>query len=270
MNYYSPMAPLHTAWTHRNLIWSLTWHSVASRYRTSWFGLLWPVLQPVLLIGVFTFVFGYIMPLRWVAEQNGQVGFPLFLYSGLVVFTLFADVANRAPNLVMENVNLVKKVVFPLEILPLVSVCSAVLYFLVNLVVLLVFVALSSVSLSLSVFSILVMLVPFVLFLAGLSWLLAGLAVYVRDVLHLIGLLVSAMMFLSPVFYPLQSAPEAAQAVMGFNPLSLAIEFLRGAVLGTDTSTLPSIGWLWLLGGASFYLGHLWFLRVREGFADVL
>lgn len=270
MNSRSPLAPLRTAWSHRSLILSLTWHSVVSRYRTSWFGLLWPILQPVLLIGVFTFVFVYIMPLRWVSEQNGQVGFPLFLYSGLVVFTLFSDVANRAPGLMMENVNVVKKVVFPLEILPLVSVCSALIYFFVNLLVLLAFVALSPGSLQIRVLPILVMLVPFVLFLAGLSWFLAALTVYVRDILHVIGLLVSALLFLSPVFYPLVSAPGAAQAIMAFNPLALAIETLRGAVLGTDTSQLPGIGWLWLLGLASFYLGHQWFMRLREGFADVL
>lgn len=270
MNSGSPLAPLQTAWTHRSLILSLTWHSVVSRYRTSWFGLLWPILHPVLLIGVFTLVFVYVMPLRWVSEQNGQVGFPLFLYSGLVVFTLFSDVANRAPGLVLENVNLVKKVVFPLEILPLVSVFSALIYFVINFAVLLVFIALSPAPFSVDLPALLMMLIPFVLFLAGLSWFLAGLTVYVRDVQHFIGLLVSALMFLSPVFYPLSSAPEAARAIMGFNPLALAIETLRAAVLGIDAGSLPGAGWLWLLGVASFYLGHLWFMKLREGFADVL
>src|SRR5690606_9145223 len=134
----------------------------------------------------------YVMPLRWVSEQNGQVGFPLFLYSGLVVFTLFSDVANRAPGLVLENVNLVKKVVFPLEILPLVSVFSALIYFVINFAVLLVFIALSPAPFSVDLPALLMMLIPFVLFLAGLSWFLAGLTVYVRDVQHFIGLLVSA------------------------------------------------------------------------------
>ena len=266
----SPVNAVALLWIHRRFVWSLTLTGVSSRYRTSWFGLFWPVIHPVLLIGVFTFVFAYVMPLRWVAEESGGVGFPLFLYSGFLVFTFFADVVARAPTLVLENTNLVKKVVFPLEVLAMVSACTSLLFFAVNLGVFSVFLALLGPGLPWFAPVLLGLFIPFALFLIGVAWFLSALTVYVRDVTHVIGIFVTAMMFFSPVFYPLSSAPEPVQAALSLSPLTIVIEGIRAVAFD---HVLPDGGdmlILWVGSLAVFYLGYLWFQRVKEGFADVL
>lgn len=257
-------------WVNRSLIFSLIRNAIQSRYRTSWLGLLWPILQPLLLIGVFSLVFGYIMPLRWSAAADQAISFPIFLYSGLVLFTFFAEVINQAPSLVLAKVNLVKKVVFPLEVLSIVSVMTALVFFSINFLVFLVFAAFSGVQLSFSVVLLPLQIIPFVLFLIGASWFLSGLSVYLRDVLHVVGLVVSAMLFLSPVFYPLSSAPELVQQIMALNPMATMIQSIRGDVFQMDAPSGLAIALLWFGGAAMFYLGYLWFARVKRGFADVL
>lgn len=262
--------PFRLIWRERHLIGSLTSHGLSSRFRGSWLGWLWPVLLPVLLLLVFSLVFGYIMPLRWVGESPGDRGFPLVLYAGLVLFMFFADVAGRAPSLILENANLVKKVVFPLEILPVVSVLTALFFLGINLVVFLVFLAVTGSPPSPAWLWLPLIVVPLALLMLGLSWFLAALTVYVRDVNHVIGILISATMFLSPIFYPLSVPPEAIQPFLALNPLAQAIESLR-AVVFSGVAPAGRLLWpLWLFGMVSFWLGFEWFRRTKAGFADVV
>lgn len=265
-----PAERTHWLWRQRRFVWDLTVGSIASRYRTSWFGLLWPVIHPVLLIGVFTFIFAYVMPLRWVAEESGGVGFPLFLYSGLVVYTLFAEAIGRAPGLMLENQNLVKKVVFPLEILVLVAVLASLLFFIVNFIVFSAMMSVFGAGAPLHAPLVLLLVFPFALLLAGLAWFLSALNVYVRDVAHVIGIVVTAMLFFSPVFYPLASAPEAVQPFLALNPMTTVIEGIRVIMLDHAFPSWQSVVLLWIEALVVFYSGLFFFGRVKEGFSDVL
>lgn len=263
-------APVRVVWRERRLIVSLTSHGLRSRFRGSWLGWLWPILMPVLLLLVFSFVFGVVMPLRWVGDNPAERAFPLVLYAGLVVFMFFGDVVGRAPSLILENTNLVKKVVFPLEILPVVSVLTALAFLLINLAVFLLFLAVTGSPPTWAWLTLPLIVFPLALFLLGLAWFLSALTVYVRDVTHMIGVIVSAMMFLSPVFYPLSVPPEVMQPILALNPLAQAIESLRTAVFAGSVPEARMLVLLWLLGPAVFWLGFAWFQRTKAGFADVV
>ncbi|MBK6960445.1 MAG: ABC transporter permease [Gammaproteobacteria bacterium] len=257
-------------WRHRRLIAALAANGVAGRYRGSWFGLLWPFLQPLLLIGVFTLVFAYVMPLKWVAERGAALSFPLFLYSGFVVFSLFSEAVGSAPGLLLGQANLVKKVVFPLEVIPVASVTTLTLFFLMNLGVFMAALAIWGPGIAPTWPYVALFIAPLYLFLVGLSWFLAALTVYVRDIAHVIGLVVSAVMFLTPVFFPLQTVPEKARALLLLNPLTVVIEGLRAVMVEGVLPDWHSLGLLWAVALVVMQLGWWWFRRLREGFADVL
>jgi len=255
---------------HRRLVYALSKHAIVSKYRTSWMGLLWPLMLPVLLIGVFSFVFGYIMPLKWVSESEIDVSFSIFLFSGLVVFTFFSETVSRAPTLILENINLVKKVVFPLEVISVSNVCVASVFFFINLLVFAVFVSFNETGIGIIFILYLGFIFPFFLFLVGLSWFLSSLSVYVRDVVHVISIAVSALMFLSPVFYPIENAPDIVRMTHLINPIAILIESLRSLVF---YGNVPSVEyWLmsWSMGLFVFYGGFFWFERTKKGFSDVI
>ncbi|MGE3297443.1 MAG: ABC transporter permease [Porticoccaceae bacterium] len=257
-------------WRHRGLIAAFTRNSISARYRGSWFGLLWPLLQPLLLIGVFTLVFAHIMPLRWVAEPGATLSFPLFLYSGFVVFSLFSEAVASAPGLLLGQDNLVRKVVFPLEVLAMASVTTATVFFLVNLAVLVAAVAIWGPGIAPTWPYVPLFILPLYLLLIGISWFLAALTVYVRDLVHIVGLAVSAIMFLTPVFYPLRSVPERVQALLLLNPLTVIIEGLRAALIEGVAPDWQALALLWAVALGAAQFGWWWFGRLREGFADVL
>lgn len=257
-------------WEHWDLVKSLIQHSIASRYRTTWFGLAWPVLQPILLIGIFSFVFAYVMPLKWVAESSTGLAFSLFLYSGLVVFTFFSEVISRAPTLVLERPNLVKKVVFPLEVLALVSVGTSLVFFVVNVAVFLLAMGAFGHGVPATAPLMLAVVVPFCLFLVGLSWFLSALTVYVRDVAHIVGIVVSATMFFTPVFFPLESAPESVRAFLTLNPLTVVIEAVRSVAMRGEMPDWGAVAILWGESLLMCWLSLKWFRRLRLGFSDVL
>jgi len=264
------LRPWRLILTNTGLIRASVSHTIVSRYRGSWIGLLWPFMLPLLMIGVFSFVFIYVMPLKWISTADSEISFPLFLFSGMIVFTLFAEVINQSPQLVMMNTNLVKKVVFPLEMLSVSNTLTALVFFLANLLVLLVFVWFQTGSVSLRVLLYLPFVLPFALFLIGASWFISSLSVYIRDLVHVVGVVVSALMFLSPVFYPLDSAAEIVRSIQFLNPVAILIESLRAFLFDTSYNLLKAFVLMNLYGLVVFYLGFYWFQRLKGGFADVL
>lgn len=258
-------------WRHRRLIAAFAVNGVTARYRGSWFGLLWPFVQPLLLIAVFSFVFAYVMPLKWVGEPgNVAVSFPLFLYSGFVVFSLFSETVGSAPGLLLGQANLVKKVVFPLEVLAIASVTTAMAFFLMNITVFLAALWLWGPGVAPTWPWAVPLVLPLYLFLIGISWFLSALTVYVRDLIHIVGLVVSAIMFVTPVFYPLHSVSPQVQGILLLNPLTVVIEGLRGALIAGVAPDWNALGLLWAVALIALQLGWWWFRRLREGFADVL
>ena len=254
----------------RSLIWQFARRDVLARYRGSLLGLGWSLLNPLLMLAVYTFVFREVFKARWGSGDGGGIEFALQVYAGLIVFNFFSECLSRAPRLVLDQPQLVKKVVFPLEILPWTALLSSLFHTAVNLAVLLAAAAALHGQLSWSVLSLPLVFLPLLPLLIGLSWFLAALGVFVRDVGQVIGMVLNLLMFLSPVFYPMSSLPESWQPWLALNPLTPVIEQTRRVVM---EGQWPDLSLLAIFAAFSLlvaWLGGLWFAATRKGFADVL
>jgi lipopolysaccharide transport system permease protein len=270
----SPLALANGLWFNRELILAMVKREVVGRYRGSVMGLLWSLLTPLLMLVVYTFVFSVVLKARWAsggaAVEESRAHFAIMLFAGLIVHGIFAEVTNRAPSLMLGNVNFVKRVVFPLEILPVVAAGAALFHAAVSLAVLLgaVFVATGSVPWTALLFPL--VLVPLLMLTLGVAWVLASLGVFMRDVGQVVGLLTTVLLFLSPVFFPITAVPESFRPWMQINPLTFAIEQSRALLIFGE---LPA--WQdWLVytaaTGVVAWVGYVWFQKTRKGFADVL
>lgn len=257
-------------WRHRSLIAQLAGREVHSRYRQSWLGLVWMVLTPLLMLGVYTLVFRHVMRVRWHGLEEGNLAYALRIYAGLAVFGFFAECVNRAPGLVLEQPHLVKKVVFPLEILPWVSAASAGVGLGVSGALLMTFTALGHGGLPLTALALPLVWLPLVPLVVGLGWLLAGLGTYVRDVGQVLGMAVSALMFLSPIFFPVEALPEAVRGWLLLNPLAWVMTGTRDVLLAGRWPDWAALGWLFATCTLLALVGAAFFRRVRTGFADVV
>lgn len=266
----SPKAMVTSLWRSRDLIVQMTQREVIGRYRGSIMGLLWSFMNPLFMLAVYSFVFSVAFKARWSGGDESQGQFAVVLFAGMIVHALFAEVLNRAPGTVLGNVNYVKKVVFPLEILVVVNLGAALFHALISLAVLLAaFLLLNGFVHWTAVFAPLVLL-PLMVLTLGLGWILASLGVFVRDIGQFIGVLTSALMFLSPVFYPLSALPENLQPWLQLNPLTFIIEQTRDVLLWGRLPDWMGLA-LYLLGASIFaWIGFFWFQKTRKGFADVL
>jgi lipopolysaccharide transport system permease protein len=265
-----PREMVGSLWRHRRLALTLVRREVAGRYRGSFMGIIWSLLQPLMMLGVYTFVFGVVFQSRWGTGGGSKAGFALTLFSGLLVFNIFADCVTRAPSLIVVNTNFVKKVMFPLEILPWVTMGAALFHAAVNFLVWLAFYLVIVGPPHPTVLLLPIVVLPCVLFTMGLSWMLAALGVYLRDVTQIVGIVVTALMFLSPIFYPSASLPETYRRLIFLNPLTPAVEQVRDILMwGTLPSRLVFAAYLGI-GMVVAWLGFAWFPKTRKGFADVL
>ncbi len=261
---------VRSLWRQRSLLWQLVKREVAGRYRGSFLGVVWTLIQPLMMLAVYTFVFGMVFGSRWEGASGSKLELAAILFSGLLVFNLFAECINRSPQLMLENANYVKRVVFPLSILPVVVMGYALFHAAMSIAILSLFIILALGSLPWTVVLLPLIFLPLVLLVLGLSWALSALGVYFRDIQHGIGILVSALLFLSPIFYPVSALPPAVQPYMFINPVAFVIEQVRGVVIW---GSLPDWGGLGLYTAISAFvawLGFVLFERARRGFADVL
>ena len=266
----SPKEMLASLWRHRGLIKASAKREVLGRYRGSVMGLLWSFFNPLFMLAVYTFVFSEIFKARWSADSESKTEFALVLFAGLIVFNLFAECINRAPGLILSNVNYVKKVVFPLEILPFVGLLSALFHGAISLGVwLLAYLVLFGIPHPTALYLPLIVL-PFILFIMGLSWALASLGVYLRDVAQLISPVTTALMFLSPIFYPATALPEAYRHLLYLNPLTPVIEQARAVLYFGTPPDFAMLAVYWVVTFIIAWLGFAWFQKTRKGFADVL
>jgi lipopolysaccharide transport system permease protein len=266
----SPRALLASFWLHRRLIRSLVQREVVGRYRGSVLGMLWSFFNPVFMLVVYSFVFSVVFRARWGVGNESKAAFALILFAGLLLFNLFSECINRAPGLIINNVNYVKKVVFPLEILPWVSFGAALFHALISFGVWLLFslVIFGIPPVSIMLFPLL--LLPLTLFIMGLSWFLASLGVFLRDVTQVVGLVTMTLMFMTPIFFPIDAMPARYRILFYLNPLTFIIEQARGLLIfGTGLSWRFFIA-LTLGSSLLAWLGFVWFQKTRKGFADVL
>lgn len=258
-------------WIHRQLIRQMVWREVIGRYRGSIMGLLWSFINPVLMLAVYTFVFSVVFQAKWGVEtENSKTAFALVLFVGMIVHGLLAEVINRSPSLILTNVNYVKKVIFPLEILPVVSLCSALFHTAISLIVLLIALVLWSGQLSWTIILIPVILLPLAVLVLGFAWIFASLGVYIRDIGQAIGILTTILLFLAPVFFPLSALPKAYHPVILANPLTFIIEQAREVLIFGHMPNWSGLGIYFFVAMLIAWVGYFWFQRTRKGFSDVL
>jgi len=265
-----PLDVFSTALKHRNLIAALARRDISGRYRGSALGTTWAVVTPLLMLLVYTFVFGIVFKSRWRSDSNNAFEFAVTMFSGLIVHGLLAEVVNRSPGLVTQNVNFVKKIVFPLEVLPWVAIAAASFHFVVSFAVLLAGVALTFGTLHWSVMLAPLVMLPLVPVILGLSWFLASLGVFLRDLPQLVPVATTVLLFLAPVFYPLTSVPEKLRWFVNVNPLTPVIENFRAVVIWGVVPDPFGIIVYAFTATAFAWVGLLWFGATRKGFADVV
>lgn len=266
----NPIHLVHIFWRYRQLIYQLTKREVAGRYRGSALGLLWSFFNPVLMLIIYTFVFSVVFKARWGTGGESRFEFAIILFAGLIVFNLFTECVNRAPSLIINNVNYVKKVIFPLEVLPLVTMGAALFHGIVNLGVLLVFHVLLTSSLQWTIIFVPVVVFPLILMTLGSCWFLASFGVFIRDVAQTVGLLTTILMFLSPVFFPVSALPEKYHFFIYLNPMTFIVEQMRDVLIWGRVPSWSGLGIASVGGAAVTWLGLAWFQKTRKGFADVL
>ncbi len=256
-------------WQNRELIFQMTRREVAGRYRGSVMGLMWSFLHPVFMLAVYTVVFSVIFKSRWGADES-RTQFAVVLFAGMIVLNLFSEVANRAPGLILANVNYVKKVIFPLEILPVVAMGAALFHSLASMgALLLAFAVFNGYLHWTAIFAPLVAL-PLVVFTLGAAWVLSSLGVFMRDVGQTMGILTTVLTFLSPVFYPASAVPHALRPLIMLNPLTFIIEQMREVLIWGHSPDFAGLFIYMLAALASAWAGYAWFQKTRKGFADVL
>ena len=261
---------IRTFYQHRHLIWQMTKREVVGRYRGSVMGILWSFFNPVFMLTIYTFVFSVVFKAKWGAGSDSKTEFAMILFAGLIVFNLFSETVTRAPSLILSNVNYVKKVVFPLEILPIVSILSSCFHTLVSIGVLVLFRLVVGSGFSLTTLLFPFIIAPLLLLSLGLSWFLAALGVYLRDVSQTIGLVMTALMFVSPIFFPITALPAKYHIYVYLNPLSFIIEQGREVLIFSHLPDLKGLLIYYAFGCLSALLGFSWFQKARKGFADVL
>lgn len=266
----SPREMAASLWRNRSLAIALTKREVIGRYRGSFMGILWSFFNPVFMLAVYTFVFSVVFKARWSAGSESRTEFALVLFAGMIVFNLFSECVNRAPGLILANVNYVKKVVFPLEILPVIAFGAAAFHLLVSLIVWLVFYVIFFGVPHLTLLLLPAVLLPLALFTLGLSWMLASLGVYLRDVGQIVGVITTALLFLSPIFYPVTALPVEYQTLLQLNPLTPVIEQTRQALVWGNAPDFGFWSLSMIAGVAIAWIGFAWFQKTRKGFADVL
>ena len=258
-------------WRHRQLIKQMAWREVVVRYKGSVFGLFWSFINPVLMLAVYTFVFSVVFKAKWgLGGEESNTSFALILFVGLIVHGLLAEVLNRSPNLIFGNVNYVKRVVFPLEILSVINLSAAFFHSLISLVVLLIASVAINGYLPWTIVLIPVVLLPLATLVMGLSWVLASLGVFIRDIGQTIGIITTVMLFMSPIFFPLSAIPEKYQPWILANPLTFIIEQSREVLIFGNLPNWSGLGIYMLMATAVAWFGYMWFQKTRKGFADVL
>ncbi len=266
-DHFNPLALIRGLTKSRYLLAQLIKRDVALRYRGAMFGVLWAFLNPLIMLVIFAFVFGSVFQPHWPPQSEG-LPFWLILYDGLIVFNVFAESVSRSPNSVRDYPSFVKKIIFPVLILPVVPLGTALVHGVFSL---LIFIAAlfwtGHISIDILLFPLL--LAPVVLLALGLSWFLAAWGVFIKDIAQVVPLLVQVSLFLSPVFYPVSAVPHTLRAFYQYNPIGAVIEASRAIATGS------AIQWYtWavtlLIGFVAAILGHAFFQHSREEFADVL
>ena len=229
------------------------------------------IISPLIMLAVYTFVFSVVFKARWGAGfGDSKVAFALIIFCGISAFNIFSESVNGSAGTITGNPNYVKKVVFPLEILPVSIVFTAVFFGLISLIILLAGVILVMHQFSLTIICLPLIFVPLFLLCCGMSWFVASLGVYLRDLPHIIGIVMQALIFMTPVFYSTEMIPESLRPVLAINPLTTIVQTTRHILIYNKWPDWTSLAIVTLVSLGVFQLGYFWFMKTKRGFADVL
>ena len=269
---YNPALVIIICWTHRNLLAQIFRRSLATRYKGATLGLVWTIAYPLMMLSVYTFVFGVIFKPQWGNMTSGseQIFFPLFLFAGLSVYNIFSESVGSSPSLILNNPSYVKKVVFPLELLPMCHVLTAFCFGSVWIALMLLGITWLGGTISIYVLFLPFPLFTLLLLTMGLSFILSSLGVYLRDAQHLVTIVIQIFSFISPIFYPLSSVPAKLRWILLGNPLTYIIEQVREICLYGRMFDWTVYFYTTLAALLFFQLGLVWFIKTKKGFADVI
>lgn len=244
---------------------------VQQRYRGSQLGFIWAFIYPILMLLVYTFVFGMVMRVKWGVAGQDNIEFGIILFAGLLLHGMLAEVVISAVGLINGNPQYVKKVVFPLPLLSLVSLGNAVFHMLLGVLILIGMFLLTGGSLHWTVLLAPIVLLPFIIFLLGMSWFISALGVYVRDLSQFMGVIVTMLLFLGPIVYPFSRVPDAIKSyVLWLNPLTIIVEQFRAVVLFGNMPDWRLLGIYSVFAVMMLLFGTWFFNKTKDGFADVI
>ncbi len=264
LRFWKPLIQNHV------LVSGLARRQISAKYRGSMFGMFWAVLTPLIMLGVYTFVFTVIFDRGWKDQLEGKTNYALFLYMGLVCHQFLSECINRGPNLIHENKTYVKRIIFPLDALPWVFTATACFGLVVNYSILLI---LSLIIYGLPPITVLLMplvFIPLIFFGLGIIYLFAAIGVYVRDLRQVSMLLVSLFLFGTPIFYPLQAVPESMRWIFTLNPLATIVTQGREMTFFGNLPQFDLIALVWLQTLVFVVVSSFIFSRLRQSFADVV
>jgi lipopolysaccharide transport system permease protein len=261
--------PVQTLWENRTLVRSMVRRDIVARYRGSAGDVLWTILNPLLLMATYFFVFGIVLQSRF-GPDNSRTGFALYFLAGMLPWLAISEATGRAPHVIVEHRNFVKKLVFPLEVLPVTQVITGVVTQTFAMVIFLVALFVIRGAIPGTIIWLPVVLIPQILFTLGLAWFLAALGVYVRDLGQVIGFLLTLWFFITPICYPESSLPPEAAGILSKNPAFVLVRAYRAIFLEATAPAWQPIWKLWMVALALFLLGHACFYKLRRSFADVI
>ncbi|WIG81900.1 ABC transporter permease [Photobacterium damselae] len=254
-----------------SLILSLTKRDIESRYKSSILGLTWSIVFPLFMLIIYTFVFGFVFKSKWNVDGNEtSVNYSLIMFTGLIIHSVFSDCIGRSTTLIQSNSNYVKKVIFPLESLCWVSLLSSYFQFLISFVVLLVFSFFEQSGFHLTILLVPILIIPFVILSYSLILIISSLSVYIRDISQITPIVISILLFMSPVFYGINAVPEKYQWLIYINPLTYVIESMRDIVIFGNIFNVEGYAIYLAVSLILYFLASKWFNKLKSGFSDVL
>ncbi len=255
---------------NRSLLKQLMIRDFTSRYKSGVLGLAWAMINPLLMLALYSFVFVAVFQMRWGVNDTSGHNFVLLLFTGILVHGLFSEFVVRAPTLIVSNPSYVKKVVFPLELIPLTPLLGAIVNFSLGMVLVLIMQLWINGTISLYIILMPLIILPFIILLLGVSYIFSSLGVYFRDLSQISGLISTIAIFASPVLFPLENVPDAYRDLLYLNPITLVVEQLREVIVIGQLPDLVSLTIYSCIAVSIFIFGFLWFKIVRKGFSDVL
>ncbi|MBC8160479.1 MAG: ABC transporter permease [Roseiflexaceae bacterium] len=270
-HYLNPVAMMRNLWQHRDLIRQFTKRDIEGRYRGSFLGLFWSFINPLIMLLIYTFVFGIIFQARLPEARTGSLGeFAVVIFCGLTAFNIFSECVNRAPTLIIGVPNYVKKVVFPLEILPVSTLGAALFHGSISFIILLIAHLLTNGIFYWTLLLLPIVLLPLICLGLGLGWFLASLGVFFRDISYVTTLVVQTLFFITPIFYILDAVPLSVRGFIQANPLTSVIDDVRRVVLWGQQPNWPFFYIVLAVCVLLMILGYTWFMKTKKAFADVM